>query len=117
MLCDGPIDERMRLCFEAFDEGAKGALDPAELNAMLLAIYRTYYRAPPSPEEVAAFAEVRPNPNPNPDPNPNPTLTPNRNPNPSAILHQVVFVLNTQSLTITITPGPTPTPTPTPTYP
>ena len=58
VLCDGPIDERMRLCFEAFDEGAKGALDPAELNAMLLAIYRTYYRAPPSPEEVAAFAEV-----------------------------------------------------------
>ena len=30
----------------------------AALNAMLLAIYRTYYRAPPSPEEVAAFAEV-----------------------------------------------------------
>ena len=25
VLCDGPIDERMRLCFEAFDEGAKGA--------------------------------------------------------------------------------------------
>ena len=25
---------------------------------MLLAIYRTYYRAPPSAEEVAAFAEV-----------------------------------------------------------
>ena len=58
VLCDGPIDERMRLCFEAFDEGAKGALEPAELNAMLLAIYRTYYREPPSAEEVAAFAEV-----------------------------------------------------------
>ena len=58
VLCDGPIDERMRLCFEAFDEGAKGALEPAELNAMLLAIYHTYYRAPPSTEEVAAFAEV-----------------------------------------------------------
>ena len=80
VLCDGPIDERMRLCFEAFDEGAKGALDPAELNAMLLAIYRTYYRAPPSPEEVAAFAEVRPTPNPNPNPIPNPN--PNPNPHP-----------------------------------
>ena len=58
VLCDGLVEERMRMCFDAFDEGAKGALEPAELIAMLRAIYRTYYRTPPSAEEVAAFTEV-----------------------------------------------------------
>ena len=79
---------------------------------MLLAIYRTYYRAPPSAEEVAAFAEVspRPSPSPSPSPSPNPNPSPNQarkklsnpkpppnsNPNPSLAL--------TPNLTLTL-PG------------
>ena len=104
VLCDGPIDERMRLCFEAFDEGAKGALEPAELNAMLLAIYRTYYRAPPSTEEVAAFAEVVFVLN-----------TPlSKLPSKTELL-RYYEQMREQPATLQVGPTPTPTPTPSPT--
>ena len=58
VVCDGPVEQKLRLCFEAFDGGSKGALTRAELTELLSAVYRTYYREPPAEREVRTFAEV-----------------------------------------------------------
>lgn len=58
VLCDGAVDARLRLCFDAFDADGSGALDSAHLVGLLGAIYRTYYKSPPPEAEVRAAAEV-----------------------------------------------------------
>ena len=58
VLCDGPIDRRLRLCFDAFDASGTGALGSEAIIALLHAIYRTYYKQPPTDAEVRTAAEV-----------------------------------------------------------
>ena len=58
VLCDGPVDERLRICFEAFDELSEGHLGAEAIVSLLHAVYRTYYKEPPTDEEVRTAAEV-----------------------------------------------------------
>ncbi|KAL1499441.1 hypothetical protein AB1Y20_011645 [Prymnesium parvum] len=57
VLCEGEIGPRLALCYEAFDGSGGGAMSRAELIALLQAVYKTYYKQPPSEREVRAFAD------------------------------------------------------------
>ena len=48
VLCDGPVDARLHLCFDAFDTSVCAQMEADALVRLLHAIYRTYYRQPPS---------------------------------------------------------------------
>ena len=58
VLCDGAVDERLRMCFEAYDHHCSGVLDGEAIVSLMHAIYRTYYKQPPTDAEVRTAAEV-----------------------------------------------------------
>ena len=58
VLCDGAVDARLALCFDAFDALGCGTIDARQLVMLLHAIYRTYYKQPPGDAEVRTVAEV-----------------------------------------------------------
>ena len=58
VLCDGAVEDRLRICFDAFDEHGRGHLSGGQIVRLLSAIYRTYYKVPPSAAEVLTAAEV-----------------------------------------------------------
>ena len=58
VLCEGALEHKLKLCFDGFDSSGQGKLTRAELIGLLQAVYRTYYKQPPSEREVRAFADA-----------------------------------------------------------